>query len=420
MIEPGARPTLPSPDPSARPVVLFLINDLIMGGAERSLVNLVNHLHHVRPAVVVLGPADDLLGELNPELHVFSLDGRAPGLVPMSRQAPVSGMLHKRRGRPRGQMVFELPGLLQKALRLARLARDTDSRVVSTFLNRSHTIALLAKFLFARRLHVVINVHEMLSRHLELHFSPIECRLMRAFIRHGFQRARRIIAVSDGVRDDLMRHFSIPAERITVVPNPIDLRRIRTASEEVVEELDAGATSPLVVGVGRLVKLKGFDVLIRAFARLPKELHARLLIIGEGEERSALARLVSELKMDGRVELMGTRVNPWKYMARADVIALSSRTEAFPNVIGEALALSVPIVATRCSEGVAEYLDGGRCGLLVPSDDVAALAAALERVLRDGPLRQQLIRAGAPRAETFGLSQVVHRYERFITEASVP
>jgi glycosyltransferase involved in cell wall biosynthesis len=397
--------------------VLFLINDLRMGGAERSFVNFVNHLQRVRPAVVLIEPTGDLLGELNPELELFSLDGREPtSLLAAERQAVIPAVPHTRRGRPRGQMLLELPGLLRKARRLARLARVTDCRVISTFLNRSNTIALLSKFLFAPSLRLVINVHEV-SGHVKTYFAPGERQLMSAFIRHGFPRAERVIAVSNSVRDDLVRHFSTPVEQIAVVPNPIDLSGIRRASEETVPEVNSGQTSPLIVAAGRLVRIKGFDVLLRAFAKLPELLHARLLIIGDGEERPALERLAAELKVANRVELVGTQVNPWKYMARADVIAVPSRTEAFPNVIGEALALSIPVVATLCSEGVTEYLNGGRCGLLVPPDDASALAEALERVLTDAGLRRRLSRQGALRVEAFDLPRVVQQYERLIADA---
>ena len=126
---------------------------------------------------------------------------------------------------------------------LARLARVTNAAVVSTFLNRSHTIAILAKALFAPRLRVVINVHEMLSDHLERFFAPIERRFMRTFIRYGFPRAERIIAVSEGVKQDLVRHFSIPSDRIMVVPNPVNLERIRRLGAEHVTIEAAGLSS---------------------------------------------------------------------------------------------------------------------------------------------------------------------------------
>jgi N-acetylgalactosamine-N,N'-diacetylbacillosaminyl-diphospho-undecaprenol 4-alpha-N-acetylgalactosaminyltransferase len=402
--------------PSPRPRVLFLINDLRMGGAERSLVNFVNHLRRVRADVVLIESAADLLAELRPGIELFTLDGGGSAPVGRTEMQRLSASAPRQRwGQPRGRMLLELPMLLEKARRLARIARATNAAGVSTFLNRSHTIALLAKMMFAPRLRIVINVHEMLSDHVDRHFSELERGFMRAFIRHGFPRAHRIVAVSDGVKQDLVRHFSIAPERIAVIPNPVDLDRIRRAGADAVEGDDA---SPLIVAVGRLVQLKGFDVLIRAFARLPASFGTRLLIVGEGDQRAALEQLIAELGVSDRATLLGTQTNPWKYMARADVVALASRSEAFPNVIGEALALARPVIATNCSPGVAEYLDDGRYGLLVPPDDVDALAAGLQRILTDEELRRQLTTRAPSRADSFGLSRVVERYEHVLADGA--
>jgi glycosyltransferase involved in cell wall biosynthesis len=314
-------------------------------------------------------------------------------------------------------MLLEIPGLVLNAYRLARLARKEQCSTISTFLNRSHTISVLTRLLFARRLRVVINVHEMLSEHVQIHFAPLERWAMRVFIRYTFPLADRVVAVSEGVRADLIVKFGLKADHITVVHNPIDIRRIQADGRAEPPSFPGQRDGAVIVAVGRLVKLKAFDQLIRATAKLPEVLRARLLLVGEGEERAALERLIAELQLQERVTLLGRQSNPWMYMARADVIALSSRTEAFPNVIGEALALSRPVLATACSGGVVEYLDDGRCGVLVPPDDVPAMAAALERLICDATLRRSLGERGLRRVKTLGLSRAVSRYERIILEA---
>src|SRR2546425_838580 len=160
------------------------------------------------------------------------------------------------------------------------------------------------------------------------------------------------------------------AHRLTVVHNPIDLHHIKTRAGDSVT-LPAGWSREglIVVAVGRLVKLKGFDLLLQAFARLPDSMGARLLIVGDGEERAALSRAIDQLSLSERVVMVGWQTNPWQYMARAHALVVPSLTEAFPNVIGEALALGLPVLATDCSGGVREYLEDGLCGLLVPAGD---------------------------------------------------
>jgi glycosyltransferase involved in cell wall biosynthesis len=390
---------------------LFLINDLCLGGAERTLLSYVNHASAVRPVVGLLRPAQDLLAELDPDVELATLSGS----LPPDRTAPPRPAHWPRRGQPRGRMLLETPALALQVPRLVRLARARHCPVISTFLNRAHTLALLA-LAVDPELRVVINVHEMLSHHLDIHFAKAERRIMREFIRRTFPRARAIVAVSEGVKSDLAASFGIDPELVTVVHNPLDLARIRRAGAE---PMLAGAESPgddgpLIVAVGRLVHLKGFDLLIRAVARLPRETRARLVIVGEGEARPELERLVGELGVADRVELAGARIEPWSEMRRAQVVAVPSRSEAFPSVIGEAMALGRPVIAARCSEGVAEYLEHGRSGMLVPPDDVDALSAGLAQLLADEALRGRLGAEGLRRVEAFALAPAVARYERLL------
>jgi glycosyltransferase involved in cell wall biosynthesis len=391
----------------APPGVLFLINDLCLGGAERTLLSYVNHARAVRPVIALLRPALDLVGELDPGVELATLSGS----LPTDRTAPAGPTPWPRRGQPRGRMLLESPALVLQVPRLVRLARARRCPVISTFLNRAHTIALLA-LAMDPELRVVINVHEMLSHHLDIHFARAERRVMREFIRRTFPRARAIVAVSEGVRDDLAASFGIEPELVTVLHNPLDLARIRRAAGE------PPADVPLIVAVGRLVHLKGFDLLIRAVARLPREMGTRLVIVGEGEARPELERLAGELGVADRVELAGARLEPWSVMRRAQVVAVPSRSEAFPSVIGEAMALGRPVIAARCSEGVAEYLENGRAGLLVPPDDVDALSAGLARLLEDEALRSRLAAEGLRRVEAFALGPAVARYERLLVSVS--
>jgi glycosyltransferase involved in cell wall biosynthesis len=421
MSRPSAATAHDSTSSSASPAprVLFLVNDLRMGGAERTVVNLMNHGRDTRAAVVLIESAADLLTELRTGHELYTLDGG--DAAPMTRRAleeAAARAPRRRRGQPPGRTLLEIPSLFAKARRLAQIADSTNAAVISSFLNRSHTIALLSRMVFARQMRVVINVHEMLSDHLERHFSPLERRFMRRFIRHAFPLARAIVAVSDGVKQDLVTHFSIAPERIAVVPNPLDGERIRRASRETIQGDEPRPGTSLIVSVGRLVHLKGFDLLIRAFAKLRSLPSPRLLIIGEGDQRPELETLIAELNVADRVALLGAQTNPWKYMARADVVALASRSEAFPNVIGEALALSRPVIATECSPGVAEYLGHGRFGMLVPPNDVDALATGLDRMLSDGALRSRFASDAPSRVESFEVQRIADRYETLLLEAA--
>lgn len=401
------------PDPGASAGVVFLARDLNVGGAERVFTNYVNFSEAVRPVVALRRREGGLLGDLDPAVPLFDLTasgsvGSPEGSFPS--EASVSPAA------PTGVTVRSLAQVLQECYRLRRITRLTGCRMVSSFLMRSHIIALLTKRWLDSDLQVVVNVHEHMSESAEhLYPTRLDRTLMRHVTRRWFPAADRIVAVSESVRADLIETFGLPHRRIALIHNPIDFDRIRALAAEEAPECE-GADGPILLGAGRLVPLKGFSILIRAVSQLPPQLGARLLLVGDGPQRAELTALVSRLGLSDRVQFLGEHANPWKYMARATIVVHPSRTEAFPNVIGEGLALGVPVVATECSAGIREYLDGGRCGVLVPPDDPTALAAALQSLLADEELRAQFVARGLRRVETFELKQIVRRYEAVLVD----
>ena len=168
---------------------------------------------------------------------------------------------------------------------------------------------------------------------------------------------------------------------------------------------------PVILGVGRLHPQKDYPTLLRAFAKLRAQRQARLVIIGEGGERPALESLAAELGVDGDVDLPGFTRNPYRFMGRAAIVALSSRWEGSPNILVEAMACGTPVVATDCPSGPAETLENGRYGRLVPMGDPAALADALGRTLDAPPPVDDLI----ARSRDFEMAAASLAYLRVLT-----
>ncbi len=162
----------------------------------------------------------------------------------------------------------------------------------------------------------------------------------------------------------------------------------------------------MIVSVGRLDRLKGFDNLLRAFAIVRQKQVTRLIILGEGEERSALQLLASELKVSDTVDMPGFVDHPERFMSRAAVFALSSRSEGLGVVLIEALACGIPVVSTDCPTGPREILGDSAYGILVPVDDPSALAAAILAKLSDAGDRQSL----RERAMEFSEEAAVQKY----------
>jgi glycosyltransferase involved in cell wall biosynthesis len=197
-------------------------------------------------------------------------------------------------------------------------------------------------------------------------------------IRLLYQQADEIVAVSEGVKKDLMRITGLPPERITVIANPAVSNRIYTlAAAPPPHPWFADTTIPVVLGAGRLTRQKDFPTLVRAFAKVKAVRACRLIILGDGNDREKLLSLARELKIDPDIDLPGFTSNPYAYLRRASLFVLSSIWEGSPNVLTEALALGTPAVATDCPSGPREILKDGAIGRLVPVGDPDALAAAM-------------------------------------------
>jgi len=212
-------------------------------------------------------------------------------------------------------------------------------------------------------------------------------------MRRWYPRAERIVAVSQGVADDVMAITGLSAERIRVIRNPVITPELdRQAQAPVDHPWLVADAAPVVLGLGRLTRQKDFPTLIRAFAQVRRQRPLRLVILGEGRDRADLLALAQELGVDEHVALPGFQPNPYAWLARVGLFVLSSRWEGSPNALTEAMALGVPVVSTDCPSGPREVLDHGRYGPLVPVGDVDALAAAMLRVL-DAPPSPEGLRA---------------------------
>jgi glycosyltransferase involved in cell wall biosynthesis len=194
--------------------------------------------------------------------------------------------------------------------------------------------------------------------------------------------ADRILAVSEGVADDLALETGIPRDRIDVIHNPVIMPALLpAASERPSHPWFEDAGPPVVLGVGRLVHQKNFPLLIESFALVKRQHDARLVILGEGPDRPALEALVRQYGLQDSVALPGFVDNPYACMARAALFALSSDFEGLPTVLIESLAVGTPVVSTDCESGPREILRGGALGDLVPVGDAPALARAISRAL---------------------------------------
>lgn len=220
-----------------------------------------------------------------------------------------------------------------------------------------------------------------------------------------------LVANTRGVADYLVR-AGWPTVSTRIIPNFVE------AADGVAlprAALDTPEGVPLALAMGRLHRNKGFDVLIRALAAVP-DLH--LWLAGEGPERAALKRLAEELGVAARVCFLGWREHVAPLFRAADIYVCSSRIEPLGNVVLEAWAYGVPVVAAR-ADGPVELIADGESGVLVPCDDADALADAIRQLAGDEPLRRRLAERGqAAHAAGFTRDAVVAAYMDFFREVA--
>ena len=218
----------------------------------------------------------------------------------------------------------------------------------------------------------------------------------------------KAVCVSENVKDSFARIFGEQPEAV-VLYNVND-------EDDIMEKAGAFTVDRTdnidLVAVGRLAEEKGFDRLITACAMLEQDGYQfGLRILGEGPERQSLEEIIRQRHLEDRVQLMGFQDNPYPYMQAADLIVCSSRYEGFSTVVTESLILGKPVVTTPCS-GMRELLGDSQYGL-VTEDSVEGIYAGMKKMLEDSELRKQYAQAAKLRGAAFSKAQRITETENF-------
>ncbi|WP_404417929.1 glycosyltransferase [Brevundimonas vesicularis] len=262
---------------------------------------------------------------------------------------------------------------------LARYIRRNRPDAMLSALTHANVIAILARKFARVKMRLVVSERSSLTRGSGARAMRLWHLLMRVF----YPSADAVVAVSRGMTSQLVEGLGLAAERVTAIPNPVDIATIQhLAKERPQHPWLASGQPPIILAVGRLTLAKDYPILLEAFARLRGAgREARLVILGEGELRPALERRIAELGLSDSVALLGFQPNPFGWMAACRVYVLSSRFEGFPNSLVQAMACGARVVSTDCPTGPSEILEHGKWGRLVPPRDVDALAEALVAAL---------------------------------------
>ena len=356
--------------------VLFFLKSLYGGGAERTVLNIVNHLDRTR---------------FEPVMALSSASGPYMDLVRDDVRVAELGGSRVRYG----------------VLALARAIRRLRPALAFATLQQGNVALQLAASLSMTRVPTVLR---------ESNYQSLRGRrrggLLDRAVGWSYRRAERVVALSDGVNEDVRARYGVSAKRVMTIYNPVEIDEIaRLAGAEPEGDAPPPAGSFHVVGAGRLTRQKGFDLLIRALARL-SDVPWHLTLLGDGPDRRELEELVGALRVGDRVSMPGFVKNPYALMARADLFVLSSRWEGFGHVIVEAMACGTPVLATRCPAGPDEIITDGVDGRLCAPDSGEALADALAELAAAPDERRRLAEAARSSCRRFDVGVIVPQYEQ--------
>ena len=353
----------------------ILLPDLRGGGAERVCLNLANEFafRGLQVRMVLMQAEGDFMSLLDPRVEIVEL------AATRARNALWPLVRHLRQTPPAALLVNMWPLTFLAAL--ARKLSGAECRLVAV----EHTA--WSKSPLAKRRRTAM--------------------ALMASMKWMSPRVDALLAVSRGAAEDLESFAGLPVGAVGVQFNPV----VAATQPAVLREpsLDAvwlHGDHRRVIAVGSFKAEKNFPTLLRAFALLREQVNARLLILGEGDERLELETLVKELGLEHAVEFPGFVLDPGSYYARADLYAMSSVQEGLPTVLIEALDHGVPVVSTDCPSGPREILLDGKYGTLVPVGDVEALANAMKDALHKQHDREALKR----RAQDFSVDKAADAY----------
>jgi len=348
--------------------IFFVIHELTVGGAEKVVVNVMNNIDRDKYEIhlIIFRNIGELKEELKDDIiiHDLKVDSVKKGAFLLYRliknehpDIVFSGIAHV------NLMLAMMIPFLPKGIRY--IARETS--IVSKRDEKNNFYKILYRFFYNN-------------------FDIIVCQ-------------------SYYMKNDLEINFHINQEKIVVINNPVNIGKIRELASTNENLFNKKYFN--LLAVGGLRPEKGFDLLLQAISELDKRFF--LTIIGDGQERKKLEQFAKELKISDRVRFLGFKSNPYPYMAQADLMVLSSRYEGFPNVVLEANACGIPVVAFNCPGGTGEIIKNGINGFLVKCKDINELAKMIKKASVFRWDKDKIIKYIEQR---YSLDEIVNKYEK--------
>jgi len=380
--------------------IVFLINSLCEGGAERAMLTLSKRFVEDGHSVTILA-----LTKNN-----FYTIPKGVEMVYLSKMSDSLSGLRK---------MLYMP---YHAWKLKRYVSENNVELVQSYLFRANFVNLISGLLGSKQVIQVVN-RSVVSRFFK---EGLSGKVNLFLIRHLYPRADTIVHISMQMKDDFNRSlFKIKNER--VIYNPYDIKSILSQSNEKIENFIFESHKRYLITVGRLIPLKRFQDVLEALSRLDSDIE--LIILGDGVEQNFLEERAKELSIEKRIHLLGQVENPFKYIKKSDVFISSSSVEGFPNVLLESMLCKTVVLSSDCLSGPREILSPksksskrlscgielSEFGILYAVGDTIALVEALRYILKEHTVLYNYQEKAFARAKDFSVESIALEYREVLS-----
>jgi len=305
-----------------------------------------------------------------------------------------------------------IDSLIKDTKIMIQFIKEEKPDMVFGMLHYACIMLSLVKVFLRNKVKVIISPRTPSGAAINFYFRGkiLKKALWNFMVKFFCQHSDCIIVASNGIKEECISKYKAKRNKIVIINNSINVQSVERFSMGSVNKKD----SPdhfVISTAGRVAAEKNMAVLIKAFAMLRKDLKAKLWIIGDGPERPHLESLAATLNVVNDVDFVGFQNNLYKFIKRSDVFVHTSLFEGFGNIILEAMACGVPVIATDCPFGPREIISNMNNGILVPVSDEVALMEAFKKVIEDHDLRTKLIDGARKCLIDFSTEKMVKQYE---------
>lgn len=405
--------------------ILFVIDSLTGGGAERMLVQVANALNTQSNSVSILMTlSNEIKQDVRPGIPVHFL----PDVTPTPpKDISLSSKLFdhltdllrlgkntKIKRPPDEEFCGYVRAIAYTVSQMGHYLHKDKPTCIVSFLPLSNIICLLACKIYSLDIPLIISDRNYFSLEINtLKWAGAHRRLVRCL----YPTIDRYIAVTEISAFDMCNNFNVPKWAVSVIPNGVNLEKTAGYAKErnCIKKAEV-SKEIILIAAGRLAKQKGFDILLEALS-LTRNSNWKLLLLGVGPDEISLKKLTLRFGLQTKVNFIGYQSDPWKWFTKADVFVLSSRWEGFPNVLIEAMAIGLPVIAADCLTGPGEILENGRWGRLVKPGSAIDLAIAIDEMIENSDIRSNMSALSSQRSTNFDIKRTVERYSLAIKES---